>query len=83
MKRKAEPDLEDADARAKLERPMDSSKEVGSKAIGAGQVAIAAGEDLANRTSSRLQDAFYKVSYPFHVRGSLGAPARNKCIAVV
>ncbi|KAI0684681.1 hypothetical protein C8T65DRAFT_748562 [Cerioporus squamosus] len=61
VKRKAEDDPEDADARAKFERAMDSTKEVGSKAIGAGQVAVATGEDLANRTSSRLQDAFYKI----------------------
>ena len=40
---------------------MHSTKKAGSKAIGAGQVTIATGEDLANRTSARLQDAFYKV----------------------
>ena len=61
VKRKAEDDPDDADARAKFERVMDSTKEAGSKAIGAGQVAAATGEDLANRTSARLQDAFYKV----------------------
>ncbi|TFK87277.1 hypothetical protein K466DRAFT_117691 [Polyporus arcularius HHB13444] len=61
IKRKAEDEPEDADARQKFERAMDSTKEVGSKAIGAGQVAIATGEDLANRTTSRLQDAFNKL----------------------
>ncbi|RPD60459.1 hypothetical protein L226DRAFT_461468 [Lentinus tigrinus ALCF2SS1-7] len=61
IKRKAEDEPEDADARAKFERAMDSTKEVGSKAIGAGQVAIATGEDLANRTSTSLQGAFYKI----------------------
>ncbi|KAI0752306.1 hypothetical protein C8Q80DRAFT_1217036 [Daedaleopsis nitida] len=61
VKRKAEDEPEDADARAKFERAMDSTKEVGSKAIGAGQVAVATGQDLANRTGSRLQDAYYKI----------------------
>ncbi|TBU21761.1 hypothetical protein BD311DRAFT_677580 [Dichomitus squalens] len=61
MKRKAEDDPEDADARVKFEKGMDSVKDVGSKAIGAGQVAAQTTQDLANRTSSRLQDAFYKV----------------------
>lgn len=61
VKRKAEGEPQDADARAKFERAMDSTKQVGSDAIGAGQVAVATGEDLANRTSSRLQDAIYKV----------------------
>ena len=61
LKRKAEDEPEDADARAKFERGMDSAKEVGSKAIGAGQVAAQTTQDLANRTTSRLQDAYYKV----------------------
>ena len=61
IKRKAEEDPEDADARVKFERAMDSTKEAGSKVIGAGQVAAATSEDLANRTTSRLQEAFYKV----------------------
>ncbi|KAI8989201.1 hypothetical protein BD414DRAFT_415141 [Trametes punicea] len=61
IKRKAEDTPQDADARAKFERTMDSTKEAGSKVIGAGQVAVATGQDLANRTSSRLQDAFYKI----------------------
>ncbi|KAI0634640.1 hypothetical protein C8Q77DRAFT_771072 [Trametes polyzona] len=61
IKRKAEDDPQDADARAKFERTMDSTKEAGSKVIGAGQAAAAAGQDLADRTSSRLQDAYYKI----------------------
>ncbi|KAI0349926.1 hypothetical protein OH77DRAFT_1157819 [Trametes cingulata] len=61
IKRKAEEDPKDADARVKFERTMDSTKEAGSKVIGAGQVAVATGQDLANRTSSRLQDAYYKI----------------------
>lgn len=62
VKRKAEDDPEDGDVRAKFERTMDSTKEVGSKAIGAGQTAVATGQDLADRTSTRLQDAYEKVS---------------------
>ncbi len=61
VKRKAEDDPEDGDVRAKFERTMDSTKEVGSKVIGAGQTAVATGQDLADRTSTRLQDAYYKV----------------------
>ena len=61
IKRKADSEPKDVDARAKFERAMDSTKEVGSKAIGVGQAAVEAGEDLANRTTSRLQDAYYKV----------------------
>ncbi|KAH9848172.1 hypothetical protein C2E23DRAFT_764248 [Lenzites betulinus] len=61
VKRKAEDDPRDSDARAKFERTMDSTKEVGSKAIGAGQAAVAAGQDLADRTSTRLQDAYYAI----------------------
>ncbi|KAI0760929.1 hypothetical protein BD413DRAFT_594282 [Trametes elegans] len=61
IKRKAQDDLQDADARQKFERTMDSTKEAGSKAIGAGQVAVQTGQDLANRTTSRLQDAYYKI----------------------
>ncbi|KAI0649580.1 hypothetical protein C8Q79DRAFT_901796 [Trametes meyenii] len=61
VKRKAEDDPQDADARAKFERTMDATKEAGSKVIGAGQAAVAAGEDLADRTSSRLQEAYYKI----------------------
>ncbi|KAL1948007.1 hypothetical protein VTO73DRAFT_12082 [Trametes versicolor] len=61
VKRKAEDDPEDGDVRAKFERTMDSTKEVGSKAIGAGQAAVATGQDLADRTSTRLQDAYEKI----------------------
>ena len=61
IKREADSSPEDANARAKFEKAMDSTKEAGSKVIGAGQAVAAAGEDLANRTTNRLQDAFYKV----------------------
>ena len=61
IKRKGDGSPEDANARAKFEKAMDSTKEAGSKVIGAGQAVAAAGEDLANRTTNRLQGAFYKV----------------------
>ncbi|OSC96932.1 hypothetical protein PYCCODRAFT_1481665 [Trametes coccinea BRFM310] len=61
IKRKAEDDPQDADARAKFERTMDTTKAAGSKVIGAAQVAVQTTQDLADRTSSRLQDAFYKI----------------------
>ncbi|OBZ65028.1 Uncharacterized protein C32A11.02c, partial [Grifola frondosa] len=60
IKRKAD-DAEDDNARVKFEKVMDTTKEVGSKTIGAGQVAVATGKDLTNRSSTRLQDAFYTV----------------------
>ena len=60
-KRKAEQDAEDADARVKFEKTMDTTKEVGSKAIGAGQAAVAKAEDISNRASSRIQNAFNQV----------------------
>ncbi|PCH36984.1 hypothetical protein WOLCODRAFT_20866 [Wolfiporia cocos MD-104 SS10] len=60
-KRKAEEDPEGDDARVKFEKTMDSTKEVGSKAIGVGQAAIATTEETASRAGTRLQDAFYKV----------------------
>ncbi|EMD36643.1 hypothetical protein CERSUDRAFT_136886 [Gelatoporia subvermispora B] len=60
-KRKAEDEVEEADARAKFEKTMDSTKAAGSKAIGAGQAAVQTGQNIIDRTSTRLQDAFYKV----------------------
>lgn len=59
-KRKAED--EDVDTKVKFERTMDKTKDVGSKTIGAGQAALATAQETADRTSSRLQDAFYAVS---------------------
>ncbi|PCH37310.1 hypothetical protein WOLCODRAFT_146593 [Wolfiporia cocos MD-104 SS10] len=40
---------------------MDSTKEVGSKAIGVGQAATAATGETASRAGTRLQDTFYMV----------------------
>ncbi|KAH9913530.1 uncharacterized protein B0H18DRAFT_1097329 [Fomitopsis serialis] len=61
-KRKAdEVEEEDQDARAKFERGMDKTKVVGGKAIGAGQAAVDTAEDVANRTTTRLEDAFNKI----------------------
>jgi hypothetical protein len=61
VKRPADGDPEDADARVKFEKTMDQLKVAGSKTIGAGQSAKQSAEDTAERTSSRLQDAYYKV----------------------
>lgn len=60
LKKRKQDEAED-DVRAKFEKTMDTTKVVGSKAIGAGQVAVGAAEDVANRTTTRLQDAFNKV----------------------
>ena len=54
----------EAIARATLvsfERAMDNVKVAGSKTIGAGQAAAETAEDIASRTSIRLQEAFYTV----------------------
>lgn len=59
--RNKEDDPAKKDARVQFERAMDTAKVAGSKTIGAGQVVIATTEDLANRTSERLHDAFFKV----------------------
>lgn len=59
IKRKA-PDQPE-DVRARFEQGMDTAKEAGSKAIGAGQAAAQATEELAQRSTSRVQDAFYKI----------------------
>ncbi len=50
------------DAKEQWERSVDTVKVAGSKTIGAGQVAIQTTEDLANRSTERLQNAFYKAS---------------------
>ncbi|KAM5546176.1 hypothetical protein V8D89_000302 [Ganoderma adspersum] len=59
IKRKA-PDQPE-DTRAKFEKGMDTAKEAGSKAIGAGQAAAQTTQELAQRSSSRVQDAFYEM----------------------
>jgi hypothetical protein len=66
MKRHAEGEHEDADARAKFEKTMDQIKVAGSKTIGAGQQATEKAEATAQRTSDRLRDAYYKVC-SFHL----------------
>ena len=50
-----------SDAKAKFEQTMDATKEVGSKAIGASQTVKASIDNNANKTSSRLREAYYKV----------------------
>ncbi len=68
IKRKA-PDQPE-DVRARFEQGMDTAKEAGSKAIGAGQAAAQATEELAQRSTSRVQDAFYKVCLLSPVRAN-------------
>ena len=58
-------DSKDKDAKVRFERAMDTAKVAGSKVIGAGQVAVATSEELANRTGDRLQEAYYKVRYRY------------------
>ncbi|KAI1786208.1 hypothetical protein LXA43DRAFT_1111273 [Ganoderma leucocontextum] len=60
-KRKAHDKPEDTDVRAKFEKGMDTAKEAGSKAIGAGQAAAQTTQELAQRSTSRVQEAFYKT----------------------
>ncbi|PCH39274.1 hypothetical protein WOLCODRAFT_167870 [Wolfiporia cocos MD-104 SS10] len=60
-RRKADEDPEGDDARVKFEKTMDSTKEVGSKAIGVGKAATATTEETASRAGTRLQDTLYKV----------------------
>ncbi|THH32403.1 hypothetical protein EUX98_g1751 [Antrodiella citrinella] len=52
---------EPKDTRQKFESAMDTVKVAGSKTIGAGQVASQTAEDIATRTSERLQNAFYTI----------------------
>ncbi|OAX34743.1 hypothetical protein K503DRAFT_803347 [Rhizopogon vinicolor AM-OR11-026] len=49
------------DTKAKFEKRMDTVKEVGSKAIGVGQDVKATAEDIAARTSARLQETYYNI----------------------
>ncbi|KAF7328983.1 hypothetical protein MVEN_02528300 [Mycena venus] len=52
---------EEQDVRVAFEHGMDTLKDVGSGAIGAGQSAKEKTEDLSNRTTARLQGAYYKA----------------------
>lgn len=53
------------DPRIQFEKTMDTVKEVGSQAIGAGQSVKGSVEDKASRTRTRLTEAFYQVTYIF------------------
>lgn len=52
---------DEGDARVKFEKTMDSIKDVGSQAIGAGQTATAKVEETSKNTANRLSDAYYKA----------------------
>ncbi|EIN08109.1 hypothetical protein PUNSTDRAFT_121211 [Punctularia strigosozonata HHB-11173 SS5] len=60
-KRPADGDPEDADARVKFEKTMDQVKVAGSNVIGAGQKVQSGAQDISERSSSRLNDAYYKM----------------------
>jgi hypothetical protein len=60
-KRPAESEPEDADARVKFEKTMDSLKVAGSKVIGAGQKTTDKVQKTTKSGSDRLYDAYYKV----------------------
>ncbi|KAK0436403.1 hypothetical protein EV421DRAFT_1122474 [Armillaria borealis] len=52
---------EEGDVKVKFEHTMDSLKDTGSTAIGAGQGAKAKADKLADRTNSGLQESFHRV----------------------
>ncbi|KAJ7485234.1 hypothetical protein B0H11DRAFT_1806634 [Mycena galericulata] len=52
---------EEQDGRVAFEHGMDTLKDAGSGVIGAGQSAKEKTEDLSNRTTERLQGAYYKA----------------------
>ncbi|KAJ3539933.1 hypothetical protein NM688_g6300 [Phlebia brevispora] len=56
------------DPKEQWERAAVTVKVVGSKTIGAGQIAVQTSEDLANKSSERLQDAFYQVGNFHHIQ---------------
>lgn len=64
-KRSQEEQQRDADVRVQWESGMDSIKDTGSAAIGAGQSAKATAEDVADKGSSRVQEGCYKVRFLF------------------
>ncbi|KAJ7119508.1 hypothetical protein C8R44DRAFT_982225 [Mycena epipterygia] len=52
---------EEEDVRVAFEHGMDTLKDAGSGVIGAGQTAKDKTEDISDRTTARLQGAYYKV----------------------
>ncbi|KIK91528.1 hypothetical protein PAXRUDRAFT_13737 [Paxillus rubicundulus Ve08.2h10] len=52
---------DEGNVKVKFEKTMDTVKEAGSKAIGAGQSFKVSAEETAERTSARLLEAYYKV----------------------
>ncbi|EPQ52477.1 hypothetical protein GLOTRDRAFT_64155 [Gloeophyllum trabeum ATCC 11539] len=59
-KRKIE-DEQPQDPKAKFEKGMDTAKEYGSSAIGAGQEAKARAENVSKKTSDRLTNSYYQM----------------------
>lgn len=54
---------EERDAKVAWEHGVDTVKDAGSMMIGASQTVTGAIEDKSERTTNRLQNAFYSVSY--------------------
>ncbi|KAJ7334757.1 hypothetical protein DFH08DRAFT_939527 [Mycena albidolilacea] len=52
---------EEEDLRVAFEHGMDTLKDTGSSVIGAGQAATEKTEDISERTTARLQNAYYKA----------------------
>jgi hypothetical protein len=57
---------EEKDVRVAFEHGMDTLKDAGSGVIGAGQSAKEKTEDVSDRTTARLQRAYYKVRVAAH-----------------
>lgn len=54
---------EEEDTKVAFEHGMDTLKDTGSSIIGAGQETAAKASELSDRTSSHLQNSFYRVSF--------------------
>lgn len=62
---------QEQDVKVAFEHGMDTLKDTGVAAIGAGQTAMSKAEDVSDRTTSRVQDAYEKarpshwLNYPY------------------
>jgi hypothetical protein len=73
-------EAESSDARVTWEHGMDTVKDTGSMMIGASQTVSGAVEDKAERTASRLQNAFYSVSPSIPVKVPLKLTLDNRSV---
>jgi hypothetical protein len=66
---------EEKDSKVAWQHGMDTVKDVGTSVIGTAQSVSAGARDKADKTSSRLQEAFYKVSqHIFNFVGNSSSP---------